>query len=299
MKRPLFVRTSVSLFVRVLSAISLWFVMLTTQTPAQYGPLTGIKILPENIRFVGNRAMASDDLRAVFRSAGTVTAQISAANLDIYDTNRMNHAIEMIQAFYRNRGFVKVTIEMPEFSFLSASAGGKMDLLIKISEKNLYHLGQIKVEGLKALNQDQAIAMLNLQRDLPINFSKLNAGTLALRETYLTLGYLDVAIQANLDAPDNHTIADLKIGVVEGKQYHLGKIVLVGDSPIRESLLRESLPFQPGDIFGEKAFNACLETLNALGTTPVLTADDVGFTYDKEKGLVDVSIYLQGKPKSK
>jgi outer membrane protein assembly factor BamA len=299
MKRPLFVRASVSIAVRILLGISLGSALLTTQTQAQYGPLTGIKILPENIRFVGNRVMASDDLRAIFRSAGTVTAQIPPAQLDIYDTNRMNHAIEMIQAFYRNRGFVKVLIEMPEFSFLAPNTGGKMELLIKITEKNLYHLGHIQVEGLKALNQDQAVAVLNLQHDLPINYSKLNAGTLALRETYLTLGYLDVAIQANLDAPDNHTTADLKISIVEGKQYHLGKIVLVGDSPIRESLLRESLPFQPGDIFGEKAFNACLETLNALGTTPVLTADDVSFIFDKEKGLVDVSIYLQGKPKTK
>ena len=94
-------------------------------------------------------------------------------------------------------------------------------------------------------------------------------------------------------------LADLKISIIEGRQYHLGKIFLVGDSPIRESLLRESLPFQPGDIFGEKAFNVCLDTLNALGTTPVLTGDDVSFVYDKDKGLVDVSIYLQGKPKAK
>ncbi len=306
MKRPLFVRAPVSLFARILLGILLWPVMLTTLTQAQYGPLTGIKLLPENIHFVGNRAMASDDLRAIFRSAGTVTAQISAAQVDIYDTNRINHALEMIQMFYRNRGFVKVMIEVPEFNFLSGSAagkpaspGGKMELVIKISEKNLYHLGQIKVEGLKALPQDQVIAMLNLQQDIPINFSKLNAGTLALRETYLTLGYLDVVIQTNLDAPDNRTLADLKISIVEGRQYHLGKIVLVGDSPIRESLLRESLPFQPGDIFGEKAFNACLETINSLGTTPVLTGDDVNFIYDKDRGIVDVSIYLQGKSKKK
>jgi outer membrane protein assembly factor BamA len=306
MKRPLFVGASVSISVRILLGISLWFLMLTTQTQAQYGPLAGIKLLPENIHFVGNRAMTADDLRAIFRSAGTVTAKISAAQMDIYDTNRINLAIEMIQMFYRNRGFVKMTIELPEFSFLSGafggksdSAAGKMELVIKISEKNLYHLGQIKVEGLNALQQNQVIAMLNLQQDMPINFSKLNAGTLALRETYLTLGYLDVAIQANLDAPDNRSLADLKISVVEGRQYHLGKIVLVGDSPIRESLLKESLPFQPGDVFGEKAFVACLETLNSLGTTPVLTADDVNFIYDKDRGIVDVSIYLQGKPKTK
>jgi hypothetical protein len=63
--------------------------------------------------------------------------------------------------------------------------------------------------------------------------------------------------------------------------------------------LLESLPFQPGDVFGEKAFNACLETLNALGVTPVLTADDVDFYFNKEKGLVDVVIFLTGKSKAK
>ena len=185
MKRPLYVRASLLIFIRILLGISLWHVMLTNQIQAQYGPLTGIKLLPENIHFLGNRAMALDDLRAIFRSAGTVTAQISAAQMDIYDTNRMNHALEMIQMFYRNRGFVKVMIELPEFNFpsvspveslssaggKSASAGAKMELVIKISEKNLYHLGQIKVEGLKALPQDQVIAMLNLQQELPINSS--------------------------------------------------------------------------------------------------------------------------------
>ncbi|MFN8008298.1 MAG: POTRA domain-containing protein [Terriglobia bacterium] len=267
--------------------------------PPQYGPLAGIKIPPESIRFVGNRAISSEDLRAIFRSAGTVTAGITPDRMDIYDTNRISHVLEMIQMFYRNRGYIKARVELPEVSFMTPAAGGKMELVIKITENIEYRLGRITVEGLKAIDQSQAIAMLNLQPEAAINFSKLNAGTVALRETYLTLGYLDIAIQANLDAPDRHTTANLKISVMEGKQYHLGKITLVGDSPIHESLLRESLPFQAGDVFGEKAFNACLDTLNALGTTPVLTANDVSFNYDKANGIVDVSIYLQGKPKPK
>jgi hypothetical protein len=60
-------------------------------------------------------------------------------------------------------------------------------------------------------------------------------------------------------------------------------------------LLQQLLPLQPGDLFGKKAFEACLETLNELGTTPLLTANDVTFTYDKPKALVDVTIHLEGK----
>jgi hypothetical protein len=74
---------------------------------------------------------------------------------------------------------------------------------------------------------------------------------------------------------------------------------LAGQSPIDVKLLHQLLPLQPGDLFGRKAFEACLDTLNELGTTPVLTANDVSFAYDKVKALVDVTIYLEGKTKSK
>jgi len=63
-------------------------------------------------------------------------------------------------------------------------------------------------------------------------------------------------------------------------------------------LLHQLLPLQPGDLFGRKAFEACLDTLNELGTTPLLTASDVSFAYDKPKALVDVTIHLEGRNKA-
>jgi outer membrane protein assembly factor BamA len=107
-----------------------------------------------------------------------------------------------------------------------------------------------------------------------------------------------VNIQTSLVAPEDKKIADLKVDIVEGSQYHVGRLEFIGNSPIKEKLLREMLPFQPGDIFGRKAFDACLETLNEIGITPVLTANDVDFKYDQSKALVDVVIHLIGRSRS-
>src|SRR4030095_6873993 len=109
------------------------------------------------------------------------------------------------------------------------------------------------------------------------------------------IGYLDLQIKTSLDAPEGKKVADLKIDLVEGEPYHLGRIELAGQSPIDVKLLHQLLPLQPGDLFGKKAFEACLETLNGRVPIPLLTEKDVSFAYDQPKALVDVTIHLEGK----
>ncbi|MCI0417828.1 MAG: hypothetical protein L0387_08235 [Acidobacteria bacterium] len=271
-----------------------FLVSMPSQIEAQQGTLAGVKVPRENISFFGNKSFAADDLKAIFRSAGTVTAQLPLQFMDTYNNDRITHASNMLLAFYRNRGFIKAIVHPPELDF-SPSGAGTMTLVLKITENNAYQLGTVKISGATALRDVVAASMLNLQPKASVNLAKINAGISALREAYLALGYLDVEIKTALDAPDGKRVADLRVDIVEGSPYHVGRIELVGNSPLEAKLLRELLPFQAGDLFGRKAFEACLDTLNELGITPVLTANDVTFAYDKLKGLVGVTIHLEGK----
>jgi len=261
---------------------------------AQQGTLAGLKIPMENITFVGNKSFASDDLKAIFRSAGTVTARLPPQFMDTYNNDRIVHASNMLLVFYRNRGFLKAVVHPVEFD-LGPSGTGTMTLVLKITENNAYQLGTVKVTGATVLRDTVVASMLSLQPKAMANLAKINAGILAVREAYLALGYLDVQIKTSLDAPEGKRVADLRVDIVEGNPYHLGRIELAGKSPIDVKLLHELLPLQPGDLFGQKVFEACLNTLNELGTTPLLTANDVSFAYDKPKALVDVTIHLEGK----
>jgi len=264
---------------------------------AQQGTLAGLLVKPENIIFAGNKAISSEELRAIFRNAGTVTAQLSPENMDIYSPNRINHSLNMILAFYRNRGFVKAEITPPDIDFATSASEGNLQFIFKVSENHAYSLGLIRIKGAEALDEPLLVSLLNLQTKRPINLSKISSGALAVQEVYLTLGYLDVDIKTRLEPFDDKKTADLVIDINEGKQYHLSKVELVGKSPIKDSLVREFLPFQSGDIFGKKAFDSCLQFLNELGTTPVLTSSDVNFNYDRTRALVDVAINLEGKLK--
>ena len=262
---------------------------------AQQGPLAGITVKPENILFVGNKSVSSEDLKAVFRSAGTVTAQLSPENMDTYDSNRISHSLNMILAFYHSRGFIKAAISPPDIDFAAPSPEGRVQMKLTVTENNSYRLGQIRINGAQVLSPPLLGSLLNLQPNVPINLSKITTGALAIQEAYLALGYLDFDVKTRVDTQDNKKTADVVLDISEGKQYHLGKVEMMGSSPIKDSLIREFLPFQSGDIVGKKAFEACLQFLNELGITPVLTASDVTFSYNRSEALVDVSINLKGK----
>jgi outer membrane protein assembly factor BamA len=100
-------------------------------------------------------------LKTIFRSAGTVTAQLSPEFMDTYNNDRIVHASNMILAFYRNRGFVKAVIQPPEFD-LGPTGSATMKLVLKITENNLYQLGTVKVTGATVLRDTVVASMLSL-----------------------------------------------------------------------------------------------------------------------------------------
>jgi outer membrane protein insertion porin family len=265
----------------------------------QQGQVSGVFVKPENILFIGNSSISSEELRSIFRSAGTVTAQLSPESMDVYNTDRIAHGLNMLLAFYRNRGFVRAEIKGPDTDFVPGEGGSRIRLLFRISEDHLYRLGQVKIGGIKTLDESILTAMLNIQPGQPLNLAKLNAGVQAIQKAYLSRGYLDIDVRASLDITEKKGLADVLLNIKEGIQYHVGQVDLLGNPLISSLLLRDFLPMQTGDIFAEKTFEACLQNLNELGITPVLTDSDITFKIDREKALVNLEIDLEGKSSRK
>jgi len=283
----------------IMAEILLLFFAWVSVSQSQQGQVVGVLIKPENILFTGNNSISSEELRSIFRSAGTVTAGLSPESMDVYNTDRVTHGLNMLLAFYRNRGFVRAEINGPDTDFVPSEGGSRIRLLFKVSENHLYRLGQVKISGSKTLDGSTLRAMLNIQPGQPLNLAKLNAGVQAIQKAYLALGYLDIDVRANLDFAEKKDLADILVNIKEGNQYHVGQLDLVGRSPINPVLLRDFLPMQPDDIFAEKTFEACLQNLNELGITPVLTDSDISFKIDRDKALVNLEIDLEGKSSRK
>ena len=263
--------------------------------PAQQGRLSGILIKPENILFVGNKLFPSTDLRNIFCNAGIDRSQVPVDQLDLYNAPRINLAYQTLLTFYRNRGFLKVQIQQPSVDFTQKPSPTQVQLTLSIVESLQYHLREVKMAGARALTEPFLRSLLNLQPNSLLNLSKIDQGLASIRDTYLTLGFLDVQVNSSLETPPGASVADLLLNLQEGIQYRVGKIEMVGSLPFQTSLYLEFFPLQKGDIFGEKIFNSALNALNNLGMTPKLTTQDIDFIIDRNRGVVDLVIYLAGK----
>ena len=248
----------------VLLVILLWQVR-GPGLQAEQGPVAGIQIKPENILFSGNKTISSEQLRAIFRNAGTVTARLSPQQMDTYSADRITHAVNMLLAFYRDRGFIRATVDPPQMDFDPQGGGSRLRMLFKINEDHIYHPGQVRIRGAHTLTEPLLNAMLNIQSGNPLSMAKLNTGTLTIQRAYLGLGFLDVDVKVSLDPQESKKRADILVDITEGVQYHVRKVELIGNSPVSILLLREFLPLQQGDIFAEKTFEACLQYLNNSG----------------------------------
>lgn len=261
------------------------------------GQLGGFRIKPENILFVGNRNLSTADLRSIFQNAGNLMGSLKPNENNLYDNRRLNLGVNAMLAFYRNRGFIKATISPPEFEYGSTPANNQVQVIFHVTEEHAYLLGEIKISGAQALTSTVILGLLNLTPKTLVNVTKIDSGIAATRDAYLNLGYLDADVTSTLDILPPKNTVDLLVKIGEGNQYRVGRIQLVGTPSIQESLLREFLPLQKGDLFGEKAFHAVLEALNSLGLPHPLTSSDVDFHIDRNQAVVDLTIYLEGKVK--
>ncbi len=273
-------------------------VLAPTKMSAQVqGQLGGFRIKPENILFVGNRNLSSSDLRSIFQNAGNLMGSSKPNENNLYDNRRLNLGVNALLAFYRNRGFIKATISPPKFDYGSTPANNQVQVIFHVTEEYAYLMGEIKISGAQALAPAVILGLLNLTPKTLVNVTKIDSGIAAVRDVYLNLGYLDADVTSTLDILPRKNTVDLLVKVDEGNQYRVGRIQLLGTPAIQESLLREFLPMQKGDLFGEKAFHAVLEALNSLGPPSPLTSADVDFHIDRNQAVVDLDIYLEGKAK--
>jgi outer membrane protein assembly factor BamA len=261
------------------------------------GQLSGFRIKPENILFVGNLSLSVADLRSIFQNAGNLMGTLKPSESNLYDSRRLNMGVNALLAFYRNRGYIKATISPPEFEYGSSSANDQVQVIFHIVEEHAYLLGEIKINEAQALVPAMILGLLNLTPKALVNVTKIDSGVAAVRSAYLNLGYLDAEVTSTLDVLPQKKVVDLSVNISEGKQFHVGRIQFVGTPAIQESLLREFLPMQKGDLFGEKTFHAALDALNSLGPPYPLTSSDVDFHIDRNQAVVDLTIYLGGKIK--
>jgi outer membrane protein insertion porin family len=196
---------------------------------------------------------------------------------------------ERIRALFQNRGYFAVVVKS-----LNIKSGDPLvlpkpvALEAEVEEGPLYRLAGIKFSGNRALSAAQLRTAFPLKKADLFDREKIAAGLDRLRVLYAKHGFLDFICVPDTEFSSNATIL-LTMSVVEGAQYHLGKLHILAKKEVDKLRARWQLP--EGGVFDRTYIDKYVRDNRSL-LPAEFTADSVQVWRDCPAATVEVTLPL-------
>lgn len=177
--------------------------------------------------------------------------------------NIVNRAKEIITAFFKQKGFGNVTVDIRLTPDLSKENEMIVDINVNKNEKVKVHKIYIAGNNVLSDNKIQRVMkktnekkkLVNLFRQKKFVESDYENDLDLIIKKYNELGYRDARIVSDSVAQYNEKQVDVYIEVEEGKQYFISDITWAGNTVYPSSTLDNILGIKPGDVYNQTLLN--------------------------------------------
>jgi outer membrane protein insertion porin family len=278
----------------------------------------GPKIKIRNVEFLGNSAKSDGTLRRKMKdnkAPNPFWGWITRGGT--YQEAKFESDADLLQAYYRNEGYVQAQVGQPELKVLETARDGKtqwVQLRIPITEGERYRVGSFSIDGNTVVKSEALMPLFKVTVGDWYNEKNVRDGLIKAREIYGAGGYMeftgfpDIKPTDNADAavPDALRAApaeagpptvDVTMRLQEGKQYLVNRITFVGNTTTRDNVIRRELRLVEGSVFNTEALKYSVRRLNQLGYFEQINEQDqnaqkVEKTPGRD-GMVDVTLNLK------
>ena len=277
----------------------------------------GPKLKIRDIEFVGNVAKSDRTLGRKMKENKTPNpfwGWITRGGT--YKEDKFEMDADLIQAYYREEGYVRAQIGNPEVRTLEDSQDGKtryIELRIPVTEGPRYRLGEFTIDGNTVVRSEALRPLFELEKGEWYNEKKVRDGLVKAREMYGAGGYMEFTgfpdlkpndepeenVPAALAAPPapGPPIVDVTMRLQEGQQYFVNRITFVGNSTTRDNVIRREMRLVEGSVFNTEALKYSVRRLNQLGYFEQINEQDQNAIKtqktDGREGNVDVTLTLK------
>jgi outer membrane protein insertion porin family len=278
----------------------------------------GPKIKIRNVEFIGNVAKSDGSLRRKMKdnkAPNPFWGWITRGGT--YQEAKFESDADLIQAYYRNEGYVQAQVGQPELKVLQTSKDGKnqwVELRIPVTEGARYRVGSFAIDGNTVVKSEALMPLFKVTVGDWYNEKTVRDGLIKAREIYGAGGYMeftgfpdikptedaDVAVPDVLraaPAPRGAPTVDVTMRLQEGKQYLVNRITFVGNTTTRDNVIRREMRLVEGSVFNTEALKYSVRRLNQLGYFEQINEQDqnaqkVEKTPGRD-GMVDVTLNLK------
>jgi outer membrane protein insertion porin family len=250
----------------------------------------GPKVKIKNIEFVGNKAISSSALKRKMKDNKEIWFLSFISGRGTYQETKFDDDAEKIVAFYRDRGYIRANVGVPELKVLSDSSDKKtrlVSLRVPITEGARYKVGNFDVAGNTVVKTDYLKPLFKTNVGDYYSEGRIRKGLEKAREVYGTGGYYEftgfpdlkprdepnpaepeapAALKAATpEKPTGPPVVDVTMQMQEGQQFFVNRITFVGNTTTRDMVIRREMRLVEDGVFNTEALKYSVKRLNQLG----------------------------------
>jgi len=254
----------------------------------------GMKYAISALDFVGNKQFTTDDLAEHLRE---YLSKFSSETRSGYDREILDYSLRLLANHMRSQGYLQAHFDEPRISVIGAG----LRVTVPTTEGRLYRLGNLKIEGVKAMSLEEVRSLLPMTKGDIANGEKIGNWLFEdLKRAYGEKGFIEYTAEPVPLFKDNRAnpeeaIVDFEIQIEEGKQFSLRSLTIEGED-VSTKQLAEFFVLNVGDVFNQRLLQESVARINKAGLFEPIDVDrDFTYKTDQENSTVALALKLRKK----
>ncbi|MBZ0265791.1 outer membrane protein assembly factor BamA [bacterium] len=249
----------------------------------------GKKVKIEEIDFVGNESFKDKKLRGQLKETHE-RAWLGIWHSGTYDRDKYLDDLDNVVAFYRNHGYRDA--EIVKDTIVYSDNLKRMNIEITVKEGTQYYFGDVSFEGNTLFDENELKAQLEFRPGDLYSEENLTYTTAEkLGNLYYDRGYIYSRIEPLLTPVSAETL-DVHFAIIEGNQYKVRRINILGNDKTKEKVIRREMVLYPGETFDVSMLRRSMREITILNYFGSVVPDVQQVSEDE----VDLFVEIEEKP---
>jgi outer membrane protein assembly factor BamA len=262
--------------------------------PSAFHRSPRIKINIVSVEFRGDNSLSDEERSQFVESIQRSNFSVSATEPDTYWANGvMRVANKTLHA----QGHVGDHTKVTPYLMSAEPAQRSYAVSIEIENAPPYRVRTLQVIEATAFTPAELLDQIHLRPGERFDEDKIWQGIKSMKRLYGAKGYIDMTAGLNTGTDQlQPLLLDLSVQVVEGTQYRVGTVQILGLSARAENLLKSIL--EPSQIFDSQSFTDFLN--KQKGLLPVDASDnDITMRRNLDDGTLEIALDFRRCPGDK
>jgi len=251
---------------------------------ANYVITEGPKIYIKKVEFVGDNLYPRWYLKFKMLTAArwtllwVIPIHTGAISQDNLDTD-----ISTLRTLWTKKGYLDCRVSYslqfpPDFSSATVQ--------FIINPGAHYKIGKIRIEGNTIYSTKELLSLITIKPGMYFDQDLLDEGQKNVGDYYGQAGYIYCQVRPSYVYSTEPGVVDVVFSVTEGQTYHVGQVIIRGNTDVQDHVVRRAIRLYPGDIYNTVAVDQSVQRIQDTGLFPHAIITPIGDQPDTRDALV-------------